>query len=139
MRGEGIAQNPRILQRMGAKQRKKAWLSSFALAVSDRLKLFNVLPTQPKKCPKSADLGHFSLCRDERLTIIAIFQKNFTPIWPLESAKEPMRDWFILVFQLISLIISSLEFSIISKKYNEYKLFYNEYGKKERELFPNNY
>lgn len=47
--------------------------------------------------------------------------------------------WFILIFQLISLIISSLEFSIISKKYNEYKLFYNEYEKKERELFPNNY
>ena len=47
--------------------------------------------------------------------------------------------WYITLISIISMIIASNEFVITSKKYNEYKLMYEEFNQKERELFPRNF
>lgn len=47
--------------------------------------------------------------------------------------------WYITMSAIISMIIASIEFAITSKKYNEYKLMYEEYNQKKRELFPKDY
>ncbi len=48
------------------------------------------------------------------------------------------RNWGLLIITFIIVGFSYFEFYLTSKKYSEYKLVYEEYGKEIRELFPKN-
>lgn len=45
--------------------------------------------------------------------------------------------WYVVVFLLISSILSLIKYLLLSKKYSEYKLVHNEYDKEIQKLFPN--
>lgn len=47
--------------------------------------------------------------------------------------------WYVTILLLINSALGVIDFILISNKYNEYKMVYQEYGKEERELFPKEY